>query len=117
MSIASPLVQPSPNGRRVGIRIVTFEACSGFTHVTARRIAQPPYGVLCHPYAREGQAVVCPLLRGSSPTRWVAPKPLRVPQPDSCTAAYSDYFDHFVGADFLEQRFNAHRFMGSDDQV
>jgi hypothetical protein len=42
MSIASPLVQPSPNGRRVGIRIVTFEACSGFTRVTARRIAQPP---------------------------------------------------------------------------
>ena len=26
----------------VGIRIVTFEACSGFTHVTASRIAQPP---------------------------------------------------------------------------
>ena len=42
MSIASPLMQPSPNGRRVGIRIVTFEACSGFTRVTARRIAQPP---------------------------------------------------------------------------
>ena len=42
LSIASPLMQPSPNGRRVGIRIVTFEACSGFTHVTARRIAQPP---------------------------------------------------------------------------
>ena len=30
------------HGRRVGIRIVTFEACSGFTRVTARRIAQPP---------------------------------------------------------------------------
>jgi hypothetical protein len=29
-------------------------------------------------------------------------------------ASYSDYFDHFV---VLEQRFNAHRFMGSDDQV
>ena len=42
VSIASPLMQPSPNTRRVGIRIVTFEACSGFTHVTARRIAQPP---------------------------------------------------------------------------
>ena len=42
LSIASPLTRPSPNGRRVGIRIVTFEACSGFTHVTARRIAQPP---------------------------------------------------------------------------
>src|SRR5262249_17557368 len=31
-----------PNGRRVGIRMVTCEACSGFTRVTARRIAQPP---------------------------------------------------------------------------
>ena len=48
MSITSPLTRPSPNGRRVGIRIVTFEACSGFTHVTARRIAQPPTGDLCH---------------------------------------------------------------------
>ena len=28
--------------RRVGFRISTFGACSGFTHVTARRIAQPP---------------------------------------------------------------------------
>src|SRR5215475_8594177 len=42
MSITSPLTRPSPNGRRVGIRIVTFEACSGFTRVTARRIAQLP---------------------------------------------------------------------------
>ena len=42
VSIASPLMQPSPNGRRVGIRIGPFEACSGFTHVTARQIAQPP---------------------------------------------------------------------------
>jgi len=42
------ITRPSPNGRRVGIRIVTFEACSGFTHVTARRIAQPPIGDLCH---------------------------------------------------------------------
>src|SRR5246500_3509913 len=38
----SPLMQPSPYTRRVGIRISTFEACSGFTRVTARRIAQPP---------------------------------------------------------------------------
>src|SRR5262245_10373638 len=42
MSITSPITRPSPNGRRVGIRIVTFEACSGFTRVTARRIAQLP---------------------------------------------------------------------------
>jgi hypothetical protein len=42
VSIASPLMLPSPFDRRVGIRIRTFEACSGFTHVTAHRIAQPP---------------------------------------------------------------------------
>ena len=42
VSIASPHVRPSPNDRRVGIRIRTFEACSGFTFVTARRIAQRP---------------------------------------------------------------------------
>jgi hypothetical protein len=35
-------VLPSPFCRRVGIRISTFEACSGFTRVTARRFAQPP---------------------------------------------------------------------------
>src|SRR5277367_3131729 len=42
VSIASPHVRPSPNDRRVGIRIRTFEACSGFTLVTAHRIAQQP---------------------------------------------------------------------------
>ncbi len=42
VSIASLSVLPSPLFRRVGIRIITFEACSGFTHVTARWIAQPP---------------------------------------------------------------------------
>ena len=42
---------------RVGIRIVTFEACSGFTHVTARRIAQPPRGDLCH--EAPARAVTC----------------------------------------------------------
>ena len=42
LSISSPSVRPSPFCRRVDIRISTFEACSGFTRVTARRIAQPP---------------------------------------------------------------------------
>ena len=37
-----PSVQPSPLCRRVGIRDFTFEACSGFTRVTARRVARPP---------------------------------------------------------------------------
>ena len=35
-------VLPSPLSSRVGIRIATFEACSGFTHVTAHWLAQPP---------------------------------------------------------------------------
>ena len=29
--------------RRVGVHDFTFEACSGFTHVTARGVAHPPY--------------------------------------------------------------------------
>ena len=33
---------PSPLLRRVGVHNFTFEACSGFTHITACRIAQPP---------------------------------------------------------------------------
>src|SRR3981189_2453492 len=35
---------------------------------------RPRFTPFCQPYAREGQAVVCPLLRGRSPTRSVAPK-------------------------------------------
>src|SRR5205823_3741189 len=35
--------RPSPFFRRVGIHIVTFEACSSFTHVTACTVAHPPY--------------------------------------------------------------------------
>jgi len=42
MSIASPFTRPSPVIRRVGVRVSTFEACSGFTHVTARWLARPP---------------------------------------------------------------------------
>src|SRR5215469_13733051 len=41
-SVTSRLVQPSPFLRRVGIHDFTFEACSGFTRVTACRVAQPP---------------------------------------------------------------------------
>ncbi len=34
--------KPSPKFRRAGVRIKTFEACSEFTHVTARQVARPP---------------------------------------------------------------------------
>src|SRR5215510_12633082 len=65
-------MQPSPNGRRVGIRIVTFEACSGFTHVTARRIAQPPEAAFVtrlQPFRLPGRAAR--QLPDQSTTLWV----------------------------------------------
>src|SRR5664279_3622061 len=34
--------KPSPKLRRVGVRIKSFEACSEFTHITARQVARPP---------------------------------------------------------------------------
>src|ERR1035437_8539258 len=45
-------------------------------------ISGPRVNLVYQPYARggaDGQAVVCPLLRGSSPTRGVAPKQHRAP--------------------------------------
>jgi hypothetical protein len=72
VSIASPLMQPSPNGRRVGIRIVTFEACSGFTRVTAHRIAQPPRATFVtrlQPFRSPRRAAR--LLPDQSTTLWV----------------------------------------------
>ena len=41
---------------------------------SGRLLSGPRVNLLCQPYAREGQAVVGPLLRGRSPTRSVAPK-------------------------------------------
>ena len=42
VSVASLSARPSPLFGRVGIHTFTFQACSGFTRVTARRIARPP---------------------------------------------------------------------------
>src|SRR4030088_2706104 len=56
----------------VGIRIVTFEACSGFTHVTARRIAQPPKATFVtrlQPFRLPGRAAR--QLPDQSTTFWV----------------------------------------------
>ena len=48
LSVASRLVLPSPFPWRVGVHDFAFEACSSFTHVTACRVARPPYSGLCH---------------------------------------------------------------------
>src|SRR3954451_1277936 len=47
-------------------------------------IVRPPFTPSVTLYAREGQAVVCPLLRGRSPTRSVAPKQPRPPVHPFC---------------------------------
>src|SRR5437763_8988252 len=47
--------------------------CRGSGRRTSPSCA-PPFTPSVTLYAREGQAVVCPLLRGRSPTRSVAPK-------------------------------------------
>jgi len=67
-SMACLFVRPSPSVRWVGVRIGSFEACSGCTRVTARRIAQPPKA-----------AFVTRLRPGQSPSR-IARQP-----PDSST--------------------------------
>src|ERR1700674_3829240 len=105
VSIASPLMLPSPFDRRVGIRIVTFKACSGFTHVTARRIAQPPKAAFvtrlqpCRLPDRTARQ-----LPDQSTTLWVESSStsdprLRgaLPNADSRTATNSPVFDHLVG--------------------
>src|SRR5258705_6037185 len=48
--------------------------CRGGGVVMIYWFRRPRFALLCQPYAREGHAVVCPLLRGRSPTRSVAPK-------------------------------------------
>jgi hypothetical protein len=60
VSITSPRVRPSPNDRRVGIRIRTFEACSGFTLLR-------PIGSLSGPRPPSSQ--------GSDPTSYPAVPP------------------------------------------
>ena len=39
--------QPSPISRRVGFRIKRFEACSTFTCIAARMVAEPPLAARC----------------------------------------------------------------------
>ena len=66
--------RPSPNSGRVGIRIVLFEACSGFTRVTARTLAQPPKAAFVTRLRRSrlpGHAAR--QLPAQSTTRWVEP--------------------------------------------
>jgi hypothetical protein len=71
--------RPSPNLSRVGIRDVTFGACSGFTRVTAHWIAQPPKA-----------AFVARLRLGRLPSRAACQLP--------------DQTDNYLGGTFLHWR-------------
>ena len=74
VSIASPFARPSPYSRRIGVHIFTFEACSDFTRVTARRIAQPPKAAFVtrlRPSQSPSQAAR--QLPDQSTTLWVEP--------------------------------------------
>ena len=44
VSVNTRMFRTAPFGR-AGIHRFTFEACSGFTHVTACSVARPPYGL------------------------------------------------------------------------
>jgi hypothetical protein len=46
LTVSSRPMLPSPLFRRVGVHHFTFEACSGFTRVTARRMARSPKATL-----------------------------------------------------------------------
>src|ERR1700683_3162103 len=46
LSMPSPRMLLSPSPWRVSVRISSFEACSGFTHIAACRIYQPPEAAL-----------------------------------------------------------------------
>src|SRR3954465_16002946 len=73
-SVASPSARPSPKLRRVGVRDFTCEACSGFTHVTACRIAQSPEATFV-PRLRPGGLPLrtARQLPAQPTTRWVEP--------------------------------------------
>ena len=52
---------PSPLFRRVGVRDITFEACSSFTHVTAYMLAQPPIAAFVTGFNPDGYPAKLPV--------------------------------------------------------
>ena len=77
------------------IRIVTFEACSGFTRITARRIAQPPKATFVarlRPSQLPSQTArqlpdLSTIIRVESSSTGVSRPRGALPAPDSCSAA------------------------------
>src|SRR6476619_4056445 len=81
-SLASPSARPSPVLRRVGVRDFTFEACSGFTHVTACRIARSPKATFVTRLRPGGLPLrTARQLPAQPTTRWVEPSSTGKPRP------------------------------------
>jgi DNA-directed RNA polymerase specialized sigma24 family protein len=75
-------MQPSPLFRRVGIRNFTFEACSDFTRITARWIAQPPKAAfVTRLQPRQLPGETARQLPDQSTTIWVDPSSTGKPRP------------------------------------
>ncbi len=81
--------RPSPTDRRVGIHNFTFEACSDFTRVTARWIAQPPKAAFVT-RLRNGRLPNRPArqLPDQPTTLWVDPPSTGVPRLRGAPSAY-----------------------------
>ena len=74
------MVRPFPIAGRVGIRDFTFEACSGFTLVTARPVAQPPKAAFVtrlRSYKRRMPTRSCVICTFESPSRGGSGQPPR----------------------------------------
>jgi hypothetical protein len=69
--------RPSPDYRWVGSRIISFEACSAFTHVTTCRLTKSPYATL-YTGGSDGfvASTAAPIATG-----WSDPVPGRVSHP------------------------------------
>src|SRR5262245_1473333 len=88
-------LDPTASARRACTCIVTTASCSGFTHVTARRIAQPPkvtFVTRVQPSRLPRQAArqlpdLSTILRVESSSTGVSHLRGALPDPDSCSAA------------------------------
>src|ERR1035441_10589688 len=76
LSVSSPFARPSPVNGRVGIHNFTFEACSGFTRVTACKVAARPKADSCpeastRPVAQPDRSVAT--ISNRQLHRWILP--------------------------------------------
>src|ERR1700692_3960363 len=95
MASAAPSASPRPS--RNGAMLLDRLGPPGFRFIDFRAPRLPYLSPLRGREGADGQAVVCPLLRGSSPTRGVAPKRHRG-APACFLSGISGWFSLSLGA-------------------